>query len=99
MWGRRWVAFGLSALLLGLVAPIVAAAPADAATYTEQQGSHGAKSFLNYHNASGIGTFVAAMSYVQVSCKVYDPTITSVNPDGYWYRLASSPWNDAYYSP
>jgi hypothetical protein len=34
-----------------------------------------------------------------LSYKVYDPTIQSVNPDGYWYRIASSPWNNAYYSP
>jgi hypothetical protein len=34
-----------------------------------------------------------------VSCKVYDPTITSSKPDGYWYRIASSPFNNQYYSP
>ena len=31
---------------------------------------------------------------MNVSCKVYDPYIQSVNPDGYWYRLADSPWNN-----
>jgi hypothetical protein len=36
---------------------------------------------------------------VQVSCKVYAPQIASVNPDGFWYRIASSPWNNAYYAP
>lgn len=30
---------------------------------------------------------------------VCKPTIASVNPDGYWYRIASSPWNNACYSP
>jgi hypothetical protein len=34
-----------------------------------------------------------------VSCKVYDPYIASVNPDGYWYRIYSSPWNNQYYAP
>ena len=34
-----------------------------------------------------------------MSCKVFDPTIISVNPDGYWYRIASSPWSDGYYAP
>jgi pimeloyl-ACP methyl ester carboxylesterase len=66
-------------------------------TWTEQQGSHGANTFANYHNASGVGPRVDAMTYIQVSCKVYDPFIGSVNPDGYWYRIASSPWNNAYY--
>jgi hypothetical protein len=55
--------------------------------------------FTNYHNASGLGPAIAAGQTVEVSCKVYDPTIVSVNPDGYWYRIASSPWNNAYYSP
>ena len=55
--------------------------------------------FLNHHNASGMGQPIAAGESVQVSCKVYDPTILSVNPDGYWYRIASPPWNNVYYSP
>jgi hypothetical protein len=46
-----------------------------------------------------MGPAIAAGQWVQVACKVYDPTIASVNPDGYWYRIASSPWNGAYYSP
>ncbi len=67
-------------------------------TYPEQQGHHGANTFSDYHNASGEGTFISPASTVQVSCKVYDPTIVSANPDGYWYRIASSPWNDQYYA-
>ena len=69
------------------------------ALYAEQQGSHGVNTFTNYHNASGLGPRIDAGAWVQVSCKVYDPYIQSVNPDGYWYRIASAPWNDAYYSP
>lgn len=69
------------------------------ALYAEQQGSHGVNTFTNYHNASGFGPRIEAGTWVQVSCKVYDPYIQSVNPDGYWYRIASAPWNDAYYSP
>lgn len=67
-------------------------------TYPEQEGSHGANTFLDYHNASGMGPAVAAAQWVNVSCKVYDPYIASVNPDGYWYRLADSPWNNQYYA-
>ena len=44
------------------------------------------------------GSKIPAATYVQVYCKVYDPTIASVNPDGYWYRIASSPWTN-YYAP
>lgn len=71
--------------------------PTPVPTWTEQEGSHGANSFVNPHNASGMGPRLDAMAYVQVSCKVYAPEITSVNPDGYWYRIASAPWNNGYY--
>jgi hypothetical protein len=69
-------------------------------TWSEQETpNHPVNTFTNYHNASGMGPAIAAGQWVQVSCKVYDPFIASVNPDGYWYRIASSPWNNAYYSP
>ena len=88
----------LAAVILTCV--VLEAAPASASTYTEQQGSHGGNAFSNYHNASGFGPRkINPNEYVQVSCKVYDPYIQSVNPDGYWYRIASSPWDDNYYSP
>ena len=73
--------------------------PPPAPTWQEQEGSHGVNTFTDYHNASGMGTPISAGQWVAVSCKVYDPTIASVNPDGYWYRIASSPWNNQYYSP
>lgn len=69
-------------------------------TWAEQETpNHPVNTFTNYHNASGMGSPIAAGQWVQVSCKVYDPYIASVNPDGYWYRIASAPWNNAYYSP
>ncbi len=69
-------------------------------TWSEQETpNHPVNTFTDYHNASGMGQPIAAGQWVQVSCKVYDPTIASVNPDGYWYRVASSPWNNTYYSP
>ena len=55
--------------------------------------------FQDYHNASGMGPHIDSGQWVDVSCKVYDPYIASVNPDGFWYRIASSPWNNAYYAP
>jgi len=74
--------------------------PVPATTWSEQETpNHPVNTFTNYHNASGMGPAIAAGQWVQVSCKVYDPTIASVNPDGYWYRIASSPWSNAYYSP
>lgn len=69
-------------------------------TWMEQETpNHPVNTFTNYHNASGMGPPIAAGQWVEVSCRVYDPTIASVNPDGYWYRIASSPWSNSYYSP
>ncbi len=67
-------------------------------TYVEQQGSLGANTFTNPYNASGMGPKIPPYGYVEVSCKVYAPQIISANPDGYWYRIRSSPWNDSYYA-
>jgi subtilisin family serine protease len=72
--------------------------PPPQTTWTEQQGTRGANTFLNYHNASGLGVKIAPYQVVQVSCKVYDPFIQSANPDGYWYRIAGPPWNNQYYA-
>ena len=81
-----------------LVVGGLTALPASAGTYAEQQGHRGANTFTNYHNASGMGAKVPAAAWVDVTCKVYDPFITSVSPDGYWYRIASAPWNNQYYA-
>lgn len=68
-------------------------------TYAEQEGHYGANTFTNPYNASGIGpNKIPAAAWVQVSCKVYAPAIQSASPDGYWYRIASSPWNNTYYA-
>lgn len=73
--------------------------PAPRPTWTEQSGSHGSPTFRNPSNASGRGPTVPAMTYVEVTCKIRPATtIASANPDGYWYRIASAPWNNDYYA-
>lgn len=68
-------------------------------TVSEQQGSHGANTFTNPTNASGQGVKIPAMAWVEVSCKLKPAsTIASAYPDGYWYRIASAPWNNRYYA-
>ena len=79
--------------------PPTAPPPTAARTFTEQSGRFGSPAFRNPANASGQGTTVPAMSYVEVSCKVKPAsTIASAHPDGYWYRIASSPWNNEFYA-
>lgn len=79
--------------------PIDPGPPAPVTFMEQETPNHPVNTFQNYHNASGMGPAIAAGQWVEVSCRVYDPTIASVNPDGYWYRIASAPWNNAYYSP
>ena len=81
-------------------APPATAPPATSppTVWTEQEGHHGADTFSNPYNASGQGPSVGAGAYVEISCKLYAPQISSANPDGYWYLVASSPWNNAYYA-
>ena len=68
-------------------------------TYPEQQGRYGVDTFADPHAASGPGPRVEPEQWVEVSCKVYAPEIESAKPDGYWYLLASAPWNNQYYAP
>jgi hypothetical protein len=35
---------------------------------------------------------------VQVTCKLFAPEIDSAEPEGYWYRIQSKPWNGEYYA-
>lgn len=67
-------------------------------TVTVQQGSQGAETFRDPHGATGPGEPIPPMETVEVSCKVHAPQVDSANPDGYWYRLASSPWDGDYYA-
>jgi hypothetical protein len=73
-------------------------APPQTVWYEQVTPNHPVNTFTTYHNASGVGPQIPAGQVVQVSCRVYDPTIGTVNPDGYWYRIASPPWNNAYYA-
>ena len=68
-------------------------------TYSETEGHNGVNTFTDPTTASGLGPRIAPGQQVQVSCKVYAPQIASVNPDGDWYLIASSPWNNTYYAP
>jgi hypothetical protein len=68
-------------------------------TRTEQEGRHGVNTYENPHTAGGMGPSIGPNQTVAVTCKIYDPAIVSVMPDGYWYRIASPPWNNKYFAP
>jgi hypothetical protein len=67
--------------------------------HREQGGNHrGSSTFADTKAQAPGPRDVAYGEVVTVSCKVFDPSIESANPDGYWYRIASAPWNDRYYA-
>jgi hypothetical protein len=68
--------------------------------WTRQQGYNrsGSPTFRDPSGVADPGEKVAFEQFVTVSCKVFAPSIPSVYPDGYWYRLADPPWNDLYYA-
>ncbi len=69
-------------------------------TRTEVGGNrNGSPTFKDPFNPSETGPKVPFRQEVQVSCKVKAFSIDSIGPEGYWYRIASPPWNNEYYSP
>jgi hypothetical protein len=74
--------------------------PSRPATYTAEEAynRNGVPTFANYRNASKPGPVIPFGQVVQVACKLYDPSIPSTSPGGYWYRVDSSPWADSYYA-
>jgi hypothetical protein len=58
-----------------------------------------ANAFRDCDGPTGPGQIIEPNQVVRVFCRVHDVSIPSVKPGGYWYRIASSPWNGNYWSP
>lgn len=67
--------------------------------YTEIAGEFGSPTFTDPHSPSVTGPRIEPYEHVQVSCKVLAPTIPSISPDGYWYRLVSPQRVRGLYTP
>lgn len=75
--------------------PTTPAPPPPPATYAETAGGV-AHTWTDYANASGSeGPSVPAFATVQIACRVTGFAVADGNT--WWYRIASSPWNNAYY--
>ena len=69
--------------------------PTNPATFAETTGGL-AHTWTNYTNAGGTeGPSIASNDTVQIACKVTGFRVADGNT--WWYRVASSPWNDTYY--
>lgn len=72
------------------------AAPPAPATFTETVGGP-THTWSNYSNAGGNeGATIPTGQSVQVACVVQGFKVADGNTN--WYRIASSPWNDAFYA-
>ena len=64
-------------------------------TWSETTGGL-AHTWTNYSNAGGTpGPSIPAFASIQITCRVQGFTVTDGN--NWWYRIASSPWSNAYY--
>jgi hypothetical protein len=69
-------------------------------TYTEVAGNrNGVSTWNNPYTPSVTNQKIPFLQKVDVSCKVHSPSFPSVSPDGYWYRIASPPFNNEWWSP
>ncbi len=66
-----------------------------AVTYPQTTGG-AANTWTNYSNAGGTqGPTIPSNATVEIACKVRGFTVEDGNP--WWYRIASSPWDDRFY--
>ena len=71
--------------------------PSGAITYPETAGD-GTATWSNYTTAGGTaGAYINSGETVQVTCKVAG--LQEAVGNAYWYEIASSPWNNAFYAP
>jgi hypothetical protein len=66
--------------------------------YTEIEANLGAPTFSNPTTATGGGPPVEPGATVDVTCKLFNPELASLEPEGYWYLIHTYPWSDAYYA-
>jgi hypothetical protein len=73
--------------------------PSPAEGTVEQAGAGGARTFRAPGLLTDEGPPIADERRVRVDCKVHVPEPESVLPEGYWYKVASSPWDGRYFAP
>lgn len=75
--------------------PTATATSSGSVLFAETAGGE-AHTWTNYLNAGGTqGPTIDAYQTIQVACKVHGFKVSDGNT--WWYRIASSPWNNQYY--
>lgn len=81
-------------------ATVTVGPPPSLATVTEIGGNrNGSPTFRDPRHPAETGPRVPFRAVVTVSCKLQAFSFDSIGPDGYWYLIASAPWNNQYYAP
>lgn len=93
---RVWVTIeGVSSNTLTVPGSAAPPPPPSATTHGETVGAN-ANTWTNYTNAGGTqGPTIPSNSTVQISCVIQGFKVADGNTN--WYRIAQSPWNNAYY--
>ena len=66
--------------------------------YKETPESNAITTFRYYENATEEGQEIKSTETVEVSCRIFAPEIESSEPEGFWYRIHSKPWDGEYYA-
>ena len=70
--------------------------PSPPPTWSETVGPGGANTWTDYANAGGTeGSHIPQYDTVQITCRLQGFTVADGNT--WWYRIASSPWDNNYY--
>jgi transcriptional regulator with XRE-family HTH domain len=67
-------------------------------TYPEEEYNKNGASTFRFLNGSSPGQPLEFREFIQVSCKIHNTALQSAQPDGYWYRISSFPWDNHYYA-
>jgi hypothetical protein len=73
--------------------------PQRRSTHAERAGALGVNTFEDPWTLKAQGPRIRSNQSVRVACRLYAPSIQSVMPDGYWYRIASKPWGERFWAP
>ena len=86
----------LNTPLVDPAVPMCAAPPPPPGTYAETTGVV-TNTWTNYTNAGGFqGATIPSFTTVQITCALTGFPVQNGNT--WWYKIASSPWNNAYYA-
>ncbi|MCX5016654.1 hypothetical protein OG765_37670 [Streptomyces sp. NBC_00555] len=90
------VSFTITVLLAGGLATLRTPEYRLKTVLYEETRSQGSPTFIDPRTALLPDDHIPGQTRVAVKCRLYAPGFASADPDGWWYRIESSPWNGRY---